>query len=71
MVVQANYDDNPWFPEVLEPERRMAEGAEDYGHIWLGEYEKVGAAQFIRRCIVRDAMTAEVATQRQDELCWR
>ena len=40
-IVQVNYEDNPFFPEVLEEERSWdALHARDrYGHIWLGQYE--------------------------------
>ena len=39
-VVQVNYNDNPWFPDVLEEERlnTMAADPDGYGHIWEGEY---------------------------------
>jgi phage terminase large subunit len=42
IVVQANWRDNPWFPAVLEKERRedLALYPERYGHIWEGEYAK-------------------------------
>ena len=40
-VVTANYMDNPWFPGVLEDERKLDEqrNRDRYGHIWLGNYE--------------------------------
>lgn len=42
VVVQANWRDNPWFPEVLEEERRLdLELYPDrYDHIWEGDYAK-------------------------------
>jgi phage terminase large subunit len=42
-VVRANWSDNPWFPAVLEQERRdcLANQPERYGHIWEGEYATV------------------------------
>ena len=41
IVVRVCYMDNPFFPDVLEEERRHDERAkrDRYGHIWLGEYE--------------------------------
>lgn len=39
-VVQINYYDNPWFPEVLEKERQHAEATlpkAEYENIWLGK----------------------------------
>lgn len=40
-VVQANWRDNPWFPEALEEERQFDEvyNPVRYAHIWDGEYE--------------------------------
>ena len=40
IVVQANWDSNPWFPDVLEEERQetLRSDPDMYGHIWEGEY---------------------------------
>lgn len=42
VVVNANWRDNPWFPKVLDEERRLdAELYPDrYDHIWEGDYAK-------------------------------
>jgi phage terminase large subunit len=42
VVVQANWRDNPWFPSVLEEERRLdlERYPERYDHIWEGDYAK-------------------------------
>lgn len=39
-IVKVNYYDNPWFPQVLEDERKNDEASNrsDYAHIWLGDY---------------------------------
>lgn len=40
IVVQVNYSENPWFPKVLDDERRHAQATmsdADYGNIWLGK----------------------------------
>jgi len=40
-IVKVNYNDNPFFPEVLELERQndyKTLSREEYNHIWLGEY---------------------------------
>lgn len=41
IVVEANYFDNPWFPEVLrkESEWDKQRDYEKYSHTWLGRYE--------------------------------
>lgn len=43
VVVRANWSDNPWFPSVLEQERRdtLANQPEQYDHIWEGGYATV------------------------------
>jgi phage terminase large subunit len=47
-VVQCNWSHNPWFPSVLEEERREAEknDPDRYGHIWEGEYARVYAGAY-------------------------
>lgn len=42
VVVEANWRDNPWFPDVLEKERQtdLAMYPERYEHIWEGDYAK-------------------------------
>lgn len=58
-VVQANYRDNPWFPEVLrdEMEHDRARDPEKYAHVWLGEYERKSEARVFRNWTVRDFET--------------
>lgn len=40
VVIRANHDANPWFPDVLEEERKedLEKNPEGYGHTWDGEY---------------------------------
>lgn len=42
VVVQANWRDNPWFPKVLEDERKLDLQLypDRYDHIWEGDYAK-------------------------------
>lgn len=50
-VVQANWRDNPWFPDVLERERKLdlERYPERYDHIWEGDYAKAfEGAYFVR-----------------------
>lgn len=41
-IIQANWRDNPWFPEVLDQERKrdLELYPDRYGHIWEGEYAR-------------------------------
>ena len=43
VVVEANWRDNPWFPKVLEDERRFdqAHNPDTYNHVWEGGYATV------------------------------
>lgn len=40
-IIEMNYQDNPWFPDVLERERLEDKllRPDNYGHIWDGEYK--------------------------------
>jgi phage terminase large subunit len=42
IVVKANWRDNPWFPDVLNEERKLDQQRypEQYAHIWEGEYAR-------------------------------
>lgn len=49
--VEMNYSDNPWFPEVLEIERRQDQANLDsatYSWIWEGDYLERSEAQIFR-----------------------
>jgi phage terminase large subunit len=51
MIVQMNYNDNPWFPSTLEKKRIHAyntKSPEEYNHIWLGAYLERSEAQVFR-----------------------
>ena len=47
VVLQVNYDSNPWFPPELERERLICKRDEPdrYPHIWLGEPDDAGEAR--------------------------
>jgi phage terminase large subunit len=51
VVVKANWRDNPWFPDVLEDERRLDLQLypERYAHIWEGEYAKAFEGAYFAR----------------------
>ncbi|MCK2149521.1 phage terminase large subunit [Marinobacter alexandrii] len=49
-IVELNYSDNPWFPEVLEQERlndRQNLDDQTYAWIWEGEYRENSEAQVL------------------------
>ena len=51
VVVQANWRDNPWFPDVLDEERRLDFQIypERYAHIWEGDYAKAFEGAYFAR----------------------
>lgn len=54
-VVEINWRDNPWFPEVLNQERLKAKrtmSKEDYEHIWEGKARTVAEGAIYRHEIV-------------------
>lgn len=54
IVVTANYQDNPWFPDVLRKEMEWdrQRDPEKYRHIWLGEYERKSEARVFKNWTV-------------------
>jgi phage terminase large subunit len=56
IVVQANYQDNPWFPEELrlEMEYDRKRDPEKYAHIWLGEYQRNSQSRVFRNWSVEE-----------------
>ena len=51
IVVEANWRDNPWFPKVLDDERRLdlEKYPERYDHIWEGGYAKAFEGAYFAR----------------------
>lgn len=50
IVIEVNWRDNPWFPDVLEQERQKAQARspDDYDHIWEGKPRRVAAGAIYR-----------------------
>jgi phage terminase large subunit len=63
IVVRANWQDNPWFPEVLRAEKDWDQrrDADKYAHIWLGEYQRNSEARVFRNWRVEPFETPEKA----------
>ena len=61
VVVRANYEDNPYFPAVLEAERAYdrEHNPDRYAHIWLGEYEPMAIGAIWTRQILHEHRVAE------------
>lgn len=62
IVVQANYRDNPWLPDVLrdEMEYDKRRDPDKYAHVWLGEYQRNSEARIFHNWRIAEA----------DDACW-
>lgn len=66
VVVRANWSDNPWFPDVLEQERRdcLEKTPDQYDHIWEGGYATVLSGAYYAEALTaarRDGRIGNVA----------
>lgn len=53
-IVEINYSDNPWFPEVLERERLedLDKRPDQYAHIWEGDFVTVVDGAYFAKALV-------------------
>ena len=67
IVVQVNYTDNPWLPEVLtkEIEYDQSRDKDKFAHVWLGDYAKNTEARVFRNWSVEEFEVPEDAIIRQ------
>ena len=65
-IVEMNYTDNPWFPEVLDLERRedLKHRPDDYAHVWLGAFRTNSEARVFRNWKVEEFDTPSDAVHR-------
>lgn len=56
IVVEANYMDNPWFPEELRQEMEFDKrrDPDKYAHVWLGQYRKNSSARVFRNWTIEE-----------------
>lgn len=54
VVIKANWRDNPWFPVVLDEERKLdlAKYPDRYDHIWEGDYAKAFEGAYFATCLL-------------------
>lgn len=64
VIRRVNYDDNPFFPEELEAERKFDRRSKPdrYGHIWLGDYEPVAIGAIWDRATLHENRRSEAPT---------
>jgi phage terminase large subunit len=67
IVVEANFTDNPWFPDVLREEmvydRRR--DPDKYAHVWLGGYQRNSEARVFKNWKVEEFTIAKDAALKQ------
>lgn len=56
IVLEVNYDQNPWFPDVLRTEMEFdrSRDPDKYAHIWLGRYRQNSEARVFRNWRVEE-----------------
>lgn len=67
IVVQANYHDNPWFPDVLEQEMQYDKDRDldKYQHIWLGDYVRNSESRVFRNWRIEECEPTNASVIRQ------
>jgi phage terminase large subunit len=56
VVIEVNYLDNPWFPNVLKAEMEYDRGRDPdkYAHVWLGEYQRNSEARVFKNWTIEE-----------------
>ena len=56
IVVQANYRDNPWLPDVLraELEYDQKRDPDKFAHVWLGEYQRNSESRVFKNWTIEE-----------------
>ena len=69
-VVQANWSDNPWFPNVLEQERLdcLRDTPEQYDHIWEGGYATVIEGAYFAQALAKAEAEGRIGRVSADPL---
>lgn len=70
IVVQANWKDNPWFPNVLEDERKLdlERYPERYDHIWGGDYAKAFEGAYFAKLLAEAKASGRIGKVAADPL---
>ena len=69
-IVEINYSDNPWFPEVLEKERLedFAKRPDQYPHIWDGDFVTVVEGAYFAQHLVKAKQEGRIGNVAADPL---
>lgn len=69
-IVEMNYSDNPWFPDVLEMERLndQAKRPEQYAHIWEGDFVSVVEGAYYAQSLTEAKAQGRIGRVARDPL---
>lgn len=69
-VIRANWSDNPWFPRVLDQERRdcLRDNPDQYDHIWEGGYAGVIDGAYYAKAIAEAKAKGRIGSVAADPL---
>lgn len=70
VVIEANWRDNPWFPSVLDAERKLdlKKYPDRYGHIWEGEYAKAFEGAYFAKELAEAKLQGRIGRVSADPL---
>ena len=70
VVVRANWNNNPWFPSVLEQERLdcLATNPDQYQHIWEGDYVTVMEGAYYAQALAEIRRKNQITKIAEDPL---
>lgn len=70
VVVKANWRDNPWFPDVLNDERKLdlEKYPDRYDHIWEGDYAKAFEGAYFAGCLLQARQEGRIGRVATDPL---
>ena len=69
-IVHANWNNNPWFPSILEQERLdcLNNTPDQYNHVWEGDYATVLSGAYYADCLAKAKLEGRIGNVAADPL---
>lgn len=69
-IVELNYRDNPWFPDVLEAERQndFKKRPDQYAHVWEGDFVTIVEGSYFARDLAKARQEGRISKVAADPL---
>ena len=69
-IVEMNWRDNPWFPDILDRKRLKdkSERPDSYGHVWEGDFLKAVEGAYYAKCLAEAAESGRIGEVDPDPL---